>query len=321
MAHSTLKGADAFVAQRRLVLRAGAYIAIFLMATINVGMMGSSWSNTEFMRQDGSFTGAFDTASSVATMAVSGLLATAAVLDRRAQAGGRAAPKACERLGRSSVERVVACGMAAWWLGMALMVSNVAYVFREEIRRCIARTLPRSHVPAGIGAATAATACTVMRGCVALNWMLCAAWAARAWRAFTRANAHFDSAIFREPAESMLDLRIIPPAINPATFSPRRPESSLRDPQLDDERSASCLCADCPMSSLRQHSRQVMQAQQYQPPASAMCCRQPTVGVATLVTEPVAVTPHALRPSYVSVLGVQRGALEAVDPGQLKHAS
>ncbi|KAJ2824811.1 hypothetical protein FBU31_003888, partial [Coemansia sp. 'formosensis'] len=249
------------------------------MAVVNLGMISSSWSNTEFMRQDGSFAGAFNTASSLATMITSGLLCAAAVLDRRAQTDGQPPPPLSAKLGHPSVDRLISAGMAAWWLGQALIISDVSYIFREEIRRCIAHRLPRSHLPHGVSASASAVACTVLRGSLALNWMLFVAWTARAWRSFTRATTHFDSSIFREPSESMLDLHTIKASNNvPITFSPHypgelpRPRQILRTRELHvDEPIAiqqpltipqvphtiappgMCQCADCPMSYSRIH--------------------------------------------------------------------
>ncbi|KAJ2746093.1 hypothetical protein GGI20_001645 [Coemansia sp. BCRC 34301] len=331
MPSSPLKGADAFLARRRLVLRAACYTAIFLMAVINLGMISSSWSNTKFMRDDGGFTGAFNVASSLATMVASGLLAAAAVLDRLAQTDGRPPPPLSARLGRPGVDKMICSGMAAWWLAQALLISNVSYIFREEIRRCTAHRLRRSHLPAGVSSATSATACTVLRGSLALSWMLFGAWSVRAWRAFTRTTTHFDSTIFREPSESMLDLHAMKINNMPITFSPRYPgelpisrppQQALRTRELRvDESIASqqhfggppvprliapgvCQCAGCPMSYNRSQmpTHKVVadkdteeQKLDYRhpvaPAASAVCCQQPTVGTATLLTEPVAASP------------------------------
>ncbi|KAJ2498987.1 hypothetical protein GGF44_002505 [Coemansia sp. RSA 1694] len=279
MPRSPLKGADAFLARRRLVLRAACYVAIFLLAVTNLGMISNSWSNAKFMRENGGFTGAFNIASSLATMILSGLLAAAAVLDRLAQTNGRPPPPLSARLGQRSVDQLISSGMAAWWLGQALLISNVVYIFRGEIRRCTAYKLPRSHLLAGVSPAASATACTVLRGCLALNWMLFAAWTVRAWRAFTRAATHFDSTIFREPSESMLDLHAI--KVNdamPISFSPRYPgelpisrppQQMLRTQELRINESVAaqqhlggapiprpiapgpCQCTGCPMSHIR----------------------------------------------------------------------
>ncbi|KAJ2900694.1 hypothetical protein IWW38_000368 [Coemansia aciculifera] len=277
MASSPVKGVDAFLARRRLVLRAVCYTAIFMMAVVNLGMISSTWSNTRFMRDNGALTGAFSIASSLATLIISGLLATAAVLDRQAQMDGRPPPPLSERLGQCGVDQLISTGMAAWWLAQALLISNTVYIFREEIGRCTARKLPRSHLLPGVSAAASATACTVLRGSLALTWMLFVAWSFRAWRAFTRATAHFDSTIFREPSESMLDLRALKVNGNvPITFSPHYPgehrisrappQQVLRTRELHNDKHIAaqqhlsgapvprpigpgmCQCAGCPMS-------------------------------------------------------------------------
>ncbi|KAJ2245461.1 hypothetical protein GGI13_005820 [Coemansia sp. RSA 455] len=330
MPGSPLKGADAFLVRRRLVLRAAAYAVIFLMAVVNLGMICSTWSNTEFMREDGGFAGGFNTASSLATMITSGLLCAAAILDRRAQVDGQPPPPLSAKLGRPSVDRLISSGMAAWWLGQALLISDVSYIFREEIRRCTAHRLPRSHLPAGVSAGASAVACTVLRGSLALNWMLFVAWTVRAWRSFTRATTHFDSSIFRETSESMLDLHAIKANNNlPITFSPHypgehpRPKQILRTRELRTDESIAaqqrlattqaprpvkppgmCQCADCPMSYTRiqmpTHEVVTDESPLAQPPqrhpepplpVSDMCCHQITVGTATLLTEPVAASP------------------------------
>ncbi|KAJ2059394.1 hypothetical protein GGI17_004410 [Coemansia sp. S146] len=329
MPGSPLKGADAFLVRRRLVLRAATYAVIFLMAVVNLGMISSSWSNTEFMREDGGFAGAFNTASSLATMITSGLLCAAAILDRRARTDGQPPPPLSARLGRPSVDRLISSGMAAWWLGQALLISDISYIFREEIRRCTAHRLPRSHLPAGVSSGTSAVACTVLRGCLALNWMLFVVWTVRAWRSFTRATTHFDSSIFRETSESMLDLHAIKANDNlPITFSPHypgenpRPKQILRTRELRADESMAaqqrlamaqvprpaappgmCQCVECPMSytRLQMPTHEVVAegalAQPPQrhteppPPVSDMCCHQLTVGTATLLTEPVAASP------------------------------
>ncbi|KAJ2415683.1 hypothetical protein GGI10_001528 [Coemansia sp. RSA 2530] len=329
MSGSPLKGADAFLVRRRLVLRAATYAVIFLMAVVNLGMICSSWSSTRFMRENGVLAGALNTASSLATMITSGLLCIAAVIDRRAQKDGQPSPPLSARLGHPSVDRLISSVMAAWWLAQALMISDVSYIFREEIRRCIAHRLPRSHLPRGVSASAAAVACTVLRGSLALNWMLFVAWTIRTWRSFTRATTHFDSSIFREPSESMLDLHAIKASDNlPTTFSPHypgkipRPKQILRTRELlvDESRAAQqpsaiapasrpmappgmCQCADCPMSYVRIQmpthevvADEIPMAQPSDrhpdpPPVSTMCCQQLTVGTATLMTEPVAASP------------------------------
>ncbi|KAJ1646958.1 hypothetical protein LPJ64_001632 [Coemansia asiatica] len=231
MVGSPLKGADAFIVKRRPVLRALTYAALFIMCIINLSMLSSSWSNAEFMRRNGSFTGAFNIASSLATMVASGLLAIATAMLIRENTNGWPLSRFSLRMTSDQTEKIIACFMVAWWFALSFSISNMLFVFRDDIRRCINY---RSHRPKHGSVVdlkalqVAATACTVFKGSVVLNWMIWLTWAVRAWRTFTRSNIHFDSNIFREPSNSELDMYSIKPVgppmlINPATFSPRHP--------------------------------------------------------------------------------------------------
>ncbi|KAJ2156976.1 hypothetical protein GGF46_004822 [Coemansia sp. RSA 552] len=328
MAKSPLKGADAFIVQRRPALRATAYLTICLMSLVNMAMLSSSWGNARFMRENGAFTGSFVVTSSVVTMVVSGMYAAATIMCMRAQARDTLEPKLCQRLASDGVERMVCCLMTTWWLSMALGVSNMAFVFRDEIRRCVNHRLPRRVL--GVSPDVAATACIVFRGSLVLSWLIWAMWIGRTWRAFTRSDMHFDSSIFKEHSASAIDLGAVKPMgthlVNPDTFSPRDPTAHTAKPESDldsdcESQAApripyrqpatnACRCAGCPMAkpelapkyivrpmadppvsaprpgapqSRRVHARP---PQGKPAPHSDTCC-PPTVGTATLITEPL----------------------------------
>ncbi|PIA17214.1 hypothetical protein COEREDRAFT_7575 [Coemansia reversa NRRL 1564] len=266
MAKSTLKGADALIIQRRPMLRVAAYAMIGLMSLVNMAMLSSSWSSTRFMRDYGAFTGTFVVTSSIVTIVVSGILATATFLCIRAEKQDVASPKFSERLTSDSIERAVCCLMTTWWLSMALSLSNMAFVFRDEINKCVHHKLTR-HYLKGVSADTAALGCEVFRGSLVLCWMIWTMWVVRLWRTFTRSNMHFDSSIFQEPNESVLDISSIKPVtailVNPETFSPRNPDAyqtAKNGTDTDNETVSSnqtrstapqteaCHCADCPLS-------------------------------------------------------------------------
>ncbi|KAJ2724854.1 hypothetical protein GGI07_001707 [Coemansia sp. Benny D115] len=281
MAGSPLKGADAFIVQRRPVLRALTYLAVSLMSLINMAMLSSSWSSADFMRRNGSFMGAFNTATSLATMVLAGLFAIATVVEKRSQDSNQSAPKFSQRLTNNTVEKVVSCLMTAWWLAIALSLSNMAFIFRDDIRRCMhprtpppgRRTSPNQQARMVDSQAKMATACTVFYGSVVLNWLIWLLWVVRLWRIFTRSNIHFDSSIFREPPGSssvnmhaMKGNGIAPlplQQINPATFSPRHPmdptanismqsvqyedavAQRLANPMYQTAEQSPCSCPDC----------------------------------------------------------------------------
>ncbi|KAJ2803397.1 hypothetical protein H4R20_002916 [Coemansia guatemalensis] len=273
MAKSPLKGADAFIIQRRPMLRIAAYAVISLMSLINMAMLSSSWSSTRFMREYGAFTGSFVVTSSVVTMVVSGILATATFLCVHAEKRDVSSPKFSQRLTSDSIERAACCLMTTWWLSMALSVSNMAFVFRDEISKCVHHRLTRRYLK-GVSADTAAVGCEVFRGSLVLCWMIWAMWVVRLWRTFTRSDMHFDSSIFQEPDESVVDMNSVKPVtallVNPETFSPRGPEAyqtaRIRT-DADNEtnnssqtRSAApqteaCHCADCPLSHVNIQQR------------------------------------------------------------------
>ncbi|KAJ1723630.1 hypothetical protein LPJ61_005806 [Coemansia biformis] len=227
MAGSALRGVDALISQRRPVLRIATYAVLCLMAMLNMALLSSSWANTRFMRESGAFTGLFVVTTSAVTMVVSGVLATAVALCRRAQLRDTAAPRICERLTADRAERAACCLMATWWLAMALCVSNTAYVFRGEIGRCANRRFPAGSLPRGVSADAAAAACIVFRGSLALSWMVWAVWAARVWRVFARSSMDFDSHAFPEHDSDAVGLETLKPVtaylVNPETFSPRAP--------------------------------------------------------------------------------------------------
>ncbi|KAJ2304173.1 hypothetical protein H4R23_005844 [Coemansia sp. Cherry 401B] len=325
MAKSPLKGADAFIVQRRPVLRALAYMVISLMSLVNMSMLSSSWSTARFMRNNGAFTGVFVVTSSVITMLVSGMYAAATVLLIRARIEDQRAPQFARRLAADNVERMVCCLMATWWLSMALNVSNMAFVFRDEIRMCIAHKIPPRVLGKGTSKEAAGLACTVFHGSLALCWMIWLMWVARTWRVFTRSNMHFDSSIFQENGESSaIDLAAAANAkaqLNPETFSPRDPNvyqamqvkhnlDSETESQFTNSPGTACFCADCPMSvknaqtqrfpapvprqqnTVKYRVRPLAETapsplSQAYPPSDYCCEQQPVVGTATLVTEPI----------------------------------
>ncbi|KAJ2704025.1 hypothetical protein FB645_003619 [Coemansia sp. IMI 203386] len=196
-------------------------------------MLSSSWSNAGFMRRNGSFTGAFNLASLLATMVASGLFAVATTMLIRETTKAQPLSRFSLRMTHDQTEKIISCFMVAWWFALSFSTSNTLFVFRDEISRCINYKVPRQkHGMTDIKTLqVAATACTVFKGCVVLNWMIWLMWSVRAWRTFTRSNIHFDSTIFREPSNSELDMYSIKPVgppmpINPATFSPRHPGAS-----------------------------------------------------------------------------------------------
>ncbi|KAJ2524799.1 hypothetical protein GGI11_000557 [Coemansia sp. RSA 2049] len=207
MGSTPLKGVDAFLVQRRPAIRLATYVAICLATIINMGMISSSWYNTRFMRQNGAFVGVTNVTSSVLTMVVSAIFATATLQQIQVHSGKRKLTRFCERVTRDPVERIASCLMAAWWLSMSINVSNMAYIYRDEIKLCIAKTMPRQRLN-GISRNAAASACRVFHGSLALNWILCLFWVIRSWRTYTRESFHFDSSIFKEPSpnSTMMDL-------------------------------------------------------------------------------------------------------------------
>ncbi|KAJ1886640.1 hypothetical protein LPJ81_006665, partial [Coemansia sp. IMI 209127] len=205
MGSTPLKGVDAFLVRRRPAIRLATYVAICLASIINLGMISSSWGNARFMRQNGAFVGVTNVASSVFTLVVSGIFATATLQQIQVQGGKREMTLFCERVTNDMVERLVSCLMAAWWLSMSVNVSNMAYIYRDEIKICIKMTMPKRRLN-GVSKEAAATACRVFHGSLSLNWILCLFWVTRSWRTFTRESLHFDSTIFKEPSESTADL-------------------------------------------------------------------------------------------------------------------
>ncbi|KAJ2214478.1 hypothetical protein IW140_003145 [Coemansia sp. RSA 1813] len=205
MGRTPLKGVDAFLARRRPAIRLATYVAICLASIINLGMISSSWGNARFMRQNGAFVGATNVSSSVVTMVVSGLYATATLQQIQARGGQKELSMFCERLTSDMAERIISCLLATWWLSMSVNVSNMAYIYRNEIKICIKMTIPKRRLN-GVSKEAAAAACRVFHGSLLLNWILCLFWAIRSWRTFTRESVHFDSTIFKEPSESTMDL-------------------------------------------------------------------------------------------------------------------
>ncbi|KAJ2782754.1 hypothetical protein GGI15_002809 [Coemansia interrupta] len=205
------------------------------MSIINLSMLSSSWSNAMFMRRNGSLAAAANIASSIATLVASGLFSAATLIHQRDLSSNRHPSRFSLRMTSDQLEKITSCLFAAWWLTQAFNLSNMLFVFRDEIHRCTHPRLPRSRMMREEEIASlrsAAAACAAFRGCVVLNWMVWFAWVVRAWRTFTRSNIHFDSNIFREPAEyehadaySIKNLAALPPMpINPVTFSPRYPD-------------------------------------------------------------------------------------------------
>ncbi|KAJ1811196.1 hypothetical protein LPJ77_000240 [Coemansia sp. RSA 2523] len=226
MAKSLLKGADAFITQSRPVLRALAYVIISLMSLVNLAMLSSSWSNTKFMRTNGAFTGVLVVTSSIVTMVVSAVYAFSTMLIIR---DPQDTAKLYKRLANTSIEHVVCCLMATWWLSVSFTMSNTAFVFRNEIKQCVERNIKAGDLNPGVTTDGAATACTVFRGSLALCWMIWIMWVGRIWRVLTRSNMHFDSRIFQEAESSAIDLDAIKlvraELVNPETFSPRYPNA------------------------------------------------------------------------------------------------
>ncbi|KAJ1720310.1 hypothetical protein LPJ53_005041 [Coemansia erecta] len=246
------------------------------MSIINLSMLSSSWSNATFMRRNGSLTAATNIASSIATMVASGLFSAATLIHQRDLSANRHPSRFSLRLTGDQLEKITSCLFAAWWLSQAFNLTNMLFVFRDDIHRCTHYHLPRSPRMASeseiAGLKNAAAACAAFRGCVVLNWLVWLAWVARAWRTFTRSNIHFDSNIFREPSEyyahadaySIKNLAALPPMpVNPVTFSPRYPDAPRLNrtqghhppSQLSDD--ASSDASDASVQGNRQQSQTV----------------------------------------------------------------
>ncbi|KAJ2545362.1 hypothetical protein EV175_005816 [Coemansia sp. RSA 1933] len=222
-------------------------------------MVSSSWANARFMRQNGAFVGATNVASSVITLVVSGIFATATLQQIQVQSGKREMTLFCERITNDTVERLVSCLMAAWWLSMSVNISNMAFIYRDEIKICIKMTMPRRRLH-GVSKEAAATACRVFHGSMSLNWILCIFWVTRSWRTFTRETKHFDSTIFKEPSESTMDLyasKLVNTNNTPNTdgptplFNQGYMPSGSQHPEIPDRPSTQlsgckmCSCSDC----------------------------------------------------------------------------
>ncbi|KAJ1795542.1 hypothetical protein LPJ75_007421, partial [Coemansia sp. RSA 2598] len=155
------------------------------MCIINLSMLSSSWSNAEFMRRNGSFTGAFNVASSLATMIASGLFAIATVMQIRENASSGPLSRFSLRMTSDQTEKIIACFMVAWWFALSFSISNMLFVFRDDIRRCINYRAPRQRHNGVVDTRAlqvAAAACAVFKGSVVLNWMIWLTWTVRAWR-------------------------------------------------------------------------------------------------------------------------------------------
>ncbi|KAJ1856478.1 hypothetical protein LPJ73_002168 [Coemansia sp. RSA 2703] len=238
-------------------------------------MLSSSWSNASFMRRNGSLTAAANIASSIATMVASALFSAATLIHQRDLSANRHPSRFSLRMTGDHLEKLTSCLLAAWWLAQAFNLTNMLFVFRDDIWRCTHYRLPRGRLVDETELAalkTAAAACAAFRGCVVLNWLVWFAWVVRAWRTFTRSNIHFDSNIFREPSEyshatdaySIKQLAALPPMpINPVTFSPRYPDDPrlirnqgrLQQPPLSD--ASSDASSDVPQQAVRQQLQTV----------------------------------------------------------------
>ncbi|KAJ2767255.1 hypothetical protein IWQ57_004024, partial [Coemansia nantahalensis] len=279
-------------------------------------MLSSSWSNTRFMRESGAFTGLFVVTSAAATMAISSVFAAAVETRRRALLHDKATPQICERLTADSVERVLCCLMAGWWLAMALCVSNTAFVFRTEISRCAHRALPSHSLLPGVSPDSAAVACRVFRGSLALSWMICAMWLVRAWRVLARRSLDFDSQSFPErdnPEEGIGALKPVTAyLVNPETFSPGAPLALHQPPDAMSSVASDCNSPGIAGARFRPTIGRAYRCSAYgvvqqghtggglnpaavpernprpdAPEHSACCLRPHVVGTATLATEPV----------------------------------
>ncbi|KAI8320976.1 hypothetical protein GQ54DRAFT_249948, partial [Martensiomyces pterosporus] len=209
MSKSPLKGIDAFIYTKRPILRAATFSLICMLSLVNLCLISVSWSNVQFMRRDGSLTGALSVITSVVTMVISGMFAAATILREHAEADKEPTPMISERLCRDCIERLVSSLLTAWWLMISFNVSNMAFVFRDDLRQCTKQTngtrsgareeseTSSPDSPAG--------ACAVFTGSMVLSWAIWVLWVIRMWRSFTRANIHFDSRIFREPSEPIFD--------------------------------------------------------------------------------------------------------------------
>ncbi|KAI7830804.1 hypothetical protein BX661DRAFT_180120 [Kickxella alabastrina] len=286
MASSPLKGADAFIVQRRPVLRAITYATIGLMSLVNLAMLGSSWTNADFMRRNGSFVGAFNTASTIVTMVISAMFTVATIVQKHALARDEPIPKFCKRLMHDRTEKIVSCLMAAWWLAMAFALSNMAYVYREDIRRCMQGRSPKQQMGVEVdktAIAAAATACTLtLNWCTWLMWM-----------------------------QSFKNIGM-PVPINPATFSPHYPEGlgpyhTMHDLQFEDSAANGLPCTfqnnqnaqfatfyrqnqDTNTGFCREMSVVATQNMANSNANKDVCCQNLAVGTATLTTEPSQLT-------------------------------
>ncbi|KAJ1852320.1 hypothetical protein GGF49_005052 [Coemansia sp. RSA 1853] len=297
MAKSLLKGADAFISRSRPVLRALAYAIISLMSLVNLAMLSSSWSNTKFMRNNGAFTGVLVVTSSIVTMVVSAVYAFSTTLIIRAH---QDTAKLYKRLANTSIEHIVCCLMATWWLSVSFTMSNMAFVFRAEIKQCVERNIPARDLNPGVTTDSAATACTVFRGSLALCWMIWIMWVGRIWRVLTRSNMHFDSRIFQEADNVAIDLDAIKPVraelVNPETFSPRYPNACKPgqvNHEFDSDTESQYTMNRQPVRNTRlsQYTDRplAVNPMQHSVPNQNVMYKvcPPVVGTATLVTEPV----------------------------------
>ncbi|KAI9501472.1 hypothetical protein GGI25_002013 [Coemansia spiralis] len=300
MASTPLKGADLFIVRRRPALRLLAYISISLMSMINLGMIASSWSSTRFMRQNGALLGSLDTATTVLTLIVSVLFSMATF----AQLKPAHASKLCKRLTKDPVEKLLCCLMATWWLAMSMNMSNMAFIYRDEIKICIKKTVPRK-VRGNVSKEAMASACRVFHGSLVLNWLIWLLWAVRAWRTFTRENFHFDSTIFREPSESTMDLYASKLVVQtPGSFTPGynkmagHLDAAAAAQEVLSPKPQCKACVDCNPNMFRQQVVQMGSRQTFRPGAEGygQYGGQPTrpgyeeprvVGTATLETEPI----------------------------------
>ncbi|KAJ2713218.1 hypothetical protein H4R19_002364 [Coemansia spiralis] len=255
MAGSALQKASAALHRRRPALQATVYVAIGLMAMLDMAMLSSSWSSTRFMRASGAFTGLFVVTSAAVTMIASGAFAAAVAVCRRAALHDKAAPWICERATADRVERALCGVMAAWWMAMAMCVSNTAFVFRTEIGRCVSRQFPGRTLPPGVSPDAAAVACSVFRGSLILSWMICAMWLLRAWRVLARGALDFDSQTFPELQSPEAGIDALKPVtaylVNPDTFSPSAPLAHQPPAGAPSSRASDCDSPGIPGARFR----------------------------------------------------------------------
>ncbi|KAJ1955948.1 hypothetical protein EC988_001599 [Linderina pennispora] len=213
MGKTPAKGVDALIQAQRPVLRAVIYATIALMSILQLALTGVSWTSIEFMRRSGDFIGALSVISGIFTFCISSIYAVATILTERAENDHEQVPLFCERFNRPSVERLINCMMASWWFAMSTSNSNMLFVFRDDISKCV-RGEDKNSSP---------DACKIMRGAVTLNWLILLLWIIRAWRGFTRGNIHFDSRIFAEALDDH-ELLTYPSPIPDASAHQQQPK-------------------------------------------------------------------------------------------------